>query len=80
MLEQVRHWTKPTQSGIFFVWHQNKIMDAGMSMPLLVSSMPMPSYGSDLRKKDEVLCQYERHQQYARQEIGQGVQSLEEIH
>jgi hypothetical protein len=36
--------TKLTQSGIFLVWYWTKIWDAGMPMPALVSSMPMPSY------------------------------------
>jgi hypothetical protein len=36
--------TKPTQSGIFWVQYRTEIMDAGMPMPPLVSSMPMPSY------------------------------------
>ncbi len=44
MLEQVRYWTKLTQSGIFLVRYRTKIQDAGMPMPVLVSSMPMPSY------------------------------------
>jgi hypothetical protein len=42
--KQVRYRTKVTQSGIFLVWYRNKIRDAGMPMPALVSSMPMPSY------------------------------------
>jgi hypothetical protein len=44
MLAQVRYWTKLTQSGIFLVQYQTKIWNAGMPMPALVSSMPMPSY------------------------------------
>jgi hypothetical protein len=44
MPEQVRYRNKRTSSGIFLVWYRNKIMDAGMPMPALVSSMPMPSY------------------------------------
>ncbi len=44
MPEQVRYRTKLTQSGIFLVRYQTKIRDAGMTMPALVSSMPMPSY------------------------------------
>jgi hypothetical protein len=47
MQEQVRYRTKLTQSGIFLVWNRTKIRDAGMPMPALVSSMPMPSYGID---------------------------------
>ncbi len=45
MLEQVRYWTKLTQSVIFLVRYQTKIRDAGMPMPALVSSMQMPSDG-----------------------------------
>ncbi len=45
MPEQVRYRTKLTQSGIFLVRYRTKIQDAGMPMPALVSSMPMPSYG-----------------------------------
>ena len=44
MLKQVRYRTKLTQSGIFLVRYRTKIRDAGMPMPALVSSMPMPSY------------------------------------
>jgi hypothetical protein len=44
MPEQVRYQTKLTQSGIFLVRYRTKIRDAGMLMPALVSSMPMPSY------------------------------------
>ncbi len=44
MPEQVRYQTKLTQSGIFLVQYRTKIQDAGMPMPALVSSMPMPSY------------------------------------
>jgi hypothetical protein len=45
MPEQVRYRTKLTQSGIFLVWYQTKIRDAGMPMPAVVSSMPMRIYG-----------------------------------
>ncbi len=45
MPKPVRYWTKLTQSGIFLVRYQTIIRDAGMPMPALVSSMPMPSYG-----------------------------------
>ncbi len=45
MPEQVLYRTKPMQSGIFLVRYWNKIMDAGVPMPVLVSLMPMPSYG-----------------------------------
>jgi hypothetical protein len=44
MPEQVRYGTKLTQSGIFLVRYRTKIRHAGMPMPALVSSMPMPSY------------------------------------
>ncbi len=44
MPEQVQYPTKLTQSGIFLVQYRTKIRDAGMPMPALVSSMPMPSY------------------------------------
>jgi hypothetical protein len=44
MPEQVRYRTKLTQSGIFLVQYRTKIWDARMLMPVLVSSMPMPSY------------------------------------
>ncbi len=36
--------TKPTQSGTFLVRYWTEITDAGMPMPALVSSMPMPNY------------------------------------
>ncbi len=45
---QVRYRTKRTQSSIFLVRYRTKILDAGMPMPPLVSSMPMPSYGIEL--------------------------------
>jgi hypothetical protein len=41
----VRYRTKPRQSGIFLVRYRTEIIDAGMPMPALVSSMPMPSFG-----------------------------------
>jgi hypothetical protein len=44
MLGIVRYRTKPRQSGIFLVRYRTEIIDAGMPMPELVSSMPMPSY------------------------------------
>ncbi len=44
MPEQVQYRTKLTQSGIFLVQYRTKIQDARMLMPVLVSSMPMPSY------------------------------------
>jgi hypothetical protein len=44
MPEQVWYRTKLTQSSIFLVQYRTKIWDAGMPMPALVSSMPMPSY------------------------------------
>jgi hypothetical protein len=40
----VRYWTKPRQSGIFLVRDRTEIIDDGMPMPVLVFSMPMPSY------------------------------------
>ncbi len=45
MPEKVRYQTKLSQSGLFLVRYWTKIRDAGMPMPALVSSMPMPSYG-----------------------------------
>ncbi len=45
MPKPVRYRTKLTQSGIFLVRYQTKIRYAGMPMPALISSMPMPSYG-----------------------------------
>jgi hypothetical protein len=47
MSEQVRYQIKLTQSGNFLVWYRTKIRHAGMPMPALVSSMPMPSYVND---------------------------------
>jgi hypothetical protein len=41
----VRYCTTPRQSGIFLVQYRTETTDAGMLMPALVSSMPMPSYG-----------------------------------
>ncbi len=46
MPKPVRYWTKLTQSSIFLVRYRTKIRDAGMPMPALVCSMPMPSYGN----------------------------------
>ncbi len=43
--ETVPYRTKLMQSGIFLVRYRTKIRDAGMPMPALVSSMPMPSSG-----------------------------------
>jgi hypothetical protein len=40
----VRYRTKPRQPGIFLVRYRTEIIDAGMPMPALVSSMPVPSY------------------------------------
>jgi hypothetical protein len=40
----IQYRTKPTQSGIFLVQYWIEIMDVGMLMPSLVSSMPMTSY------------------------------------
>jgi hypothetical protein len=44
MPKPVRYRTKLTQSGIYLVRYRTKLRDAGMPMPALVSSMPMPSY------------------------------------
>jgi hypothetical protein len=44
MPKPVRYRTKLMQSGIFLLRYRTKIRDAGMPMPALVSSMPMPSY------------------------------------
>jgi hypothetical protein len=44
MPKLVRYRTKLTQSGIFLVRYRTTIRDAGMPMPALVSSMPMPSF------------------------------------
>jgi hypothetical protein len=46
ILEQVHYRTKLTQSGIFLVRYRTKIRDAGMPMPSLVFSMPMPRYAN----------------------------------
>jgi hypothetical protein len=39
----IQYRTKPRQSSNFLVQYQTEIIDAGMPMPALVSSMPMPS-------------------------------------
>jgi hypothetical protein len=39
----VRYRTMPRQSRIFLVWYRTETTDAGMPIPMLVSSMPMPS-------------------------------------
>jgi hypothetical protein len=44
MSGMVRYRTKLRQSGNFLVWYRTEIIDAGMPMPAVVSSMPMPSY------------------------------------
>jgi hypothetical protein len=44
MPELVLYRTKPTQSSSFFVRYRTEMMDAGMPMPALISSMSMPSY------------------------------------
>jgi hypothetical protein len=57
MPKPVRYRTKLMQYGIFLVQYRTKIRDAGMPMPALVSSMPMPSYGNWLiycTRKDPV--------------------------
>jgi hypothetical protein len=48
----VQYWTKPRQSGIFLVRYRIEIIDAGMPMPALVSSMPMPSYAYGYDQRD----------------------------
>jgi hypothetical protein len=45
---QVRYRTKPRQSGIFLVRYRTGIINAGMPMPALVSSMPMSSYAETI--------------------------------
>jgi hypothetical protein len=54
MLEPVRYQTKPTQSGIFLVLHWTEIMDAGVSMLALVSTMPMPSEAKEQKLKQNM--------------------------
>ncbi len=54
MPEQVWYRTKLMQSGIFLVRYRNKIMDAGMPMPALVSSMPMPNYATRIKTNSEM--------------------------
>ncbi len=39
----VRYRTMPRQYGIFLVLYRTETTDAGMPIPMLVSSMPMPS-------------------------------------
>jgi hypothetical protein len=48
MPEQVRYRTKPTQSGIVWVWYRTKILDARMPMPASVCSIPIPSYAKNI--------------------------------
>ncbi len=50
---------KPRQSGIFLVQYRTEIIDAGMQMPALVSSMPMPSYGFYQGKVRDAWCSQE---------------------
>jgi hypothetical protein len=52
MPDQVRYWTKPTQSCVwhFLVQYRTKILDAGMPMTALVSSMAMPRYADDIQR------------------------------
>jgi hypothetical protein len=61
MPERVRYRTKLTQSGFFKVWYWTKLRDAGMPMPALVSSIPMPSYDNILKgvQNGEVLYMLE---------------------
>jgi hypothetical protein len=42
----VQYRTKPRQSGIFLVRYRTEIIDAGMPMPALVSSMSMLSFAN----------------------------------
>jgi hypothetical protein len=44
----VQYQTKLRQSGIFLVRYRTEIIDAGMPMPALVSSMLMPSYDKNV--------------------------------
>jgi hypothetical protein len=47
----VQYRTKPRQFVIFLVWYRTGIIDAaGMPMPVLVSSMPMPSSADKTQK------------------------------
>jgi hypothetical protein len=50
----IRYRTKPAQSGISLVRYRNEIMDAGIPMPALLSSMPMPSYGLNQYQSDPI--------------------------
>ncbi len=50
MPKPVWYRTKLRQSGIFLVRYWTKIRDAGMPMPALVSSIPMPSYAQRAHK------------------------------
>jgi hypothetical protein len=43
----VPDYSKLTQSSVCLVRYRSKIWDAGMLMPALVSSMPMPSCAGD---------------------------------
>jgi hypothetical protein len=54
----VRYRTKPRQSGIFLVRYRTEIIDAGMPMPALVSSTPMPSYGGWRLQKNNPNCHF----------------------
>jgi hypothetical protein len=47
--------TKLILSGIFLVRYRTKIRDAGLPMPALVSSMPMPSYAKEYIVEKQVL-------------------------
>jgi hypothetical protein len=46
VLEPVWYWTKLMQSSIFLFWYRTEIIDTGIQMPVLVSSMLMPSFVS----------------------------------
>ncbi len=50
MPKPVQYRTKLRQSSIFLVRYRTKIRDAGMPMPALVSSIPMPSYAQQAHK------------------------------
>jgi hypothetical protein len=51
---QVWYRIKRTQTGIFFVRYGTKILDAGMLMPALVSSMQLPSYGVKVQTRRSI--------------------------
>jgi hypothetical protein len=55
MPESVRYRTKLMQYGIFLFQYRTEIIDAGILMPALVSSMSMPSY--DKKSPDAIALQ-----------------------